>query len=91
MSSIDLATQGDTPSPLRTVYRPILALRTAYRHFYGPTYCVPFNSKINYAETVEFRLRSHFILQSDRGNQYFLEWRKKVVIFYSIATSIHLK
>jgi len=25
--------EGDTPSPLRTAYRPILALRTAYRHF----------------------------------------------------------
>jgi len=25
--------EGDTPSPLRTAYRPILALRTAYRYF----------------------------------------------------------
>jgi len=25
--------EGDTPTPLRTAYRPILALRTAYRHF----------------------------------------------------------
>ena len=25
--------EGDTPSPLRTAYRPILALRTAYRHY----------------------------------------------------------
>ena len=24
--------EGDTPPPLRTAYRPILALRTAYRH-----------------------------------------------------------
>jgi len=26
-------TEGDTPSPLRTAYRPILGLRTAYLHF----------------------------------------------------------
>jgi len=26
--------EGDTPSPLRTAYRSILALRTAYRHFW---------------------------------------------------------
>jgi len=25
--------EGDTPSPLRSAYRIILALRTAYRHF----------------------------------------------------------
>jgi len=31
--------------PLRTAYRPILALRNAYRHIFCLAYCVPFKNK----------------------------------------------
>ena len=35
------------PFPLRTAYRSILALRTAYPHFFGHEYCLPFYNKKN--------------------------------------------
>ena len=37
--------EGDTPSPLRTAYRSILALRTAYHHFLASRTAYRFTTK----------------------------------------------
>ena len=60
----------DTPSPLRTAYRPILALRTAYRHFFGLGYCVPFNNKNNHFG------RFHLHKEDIKNDSMSHQWRK---------------